>query len=152
MFGTTSISNYVAPGNWTSAVLYKNSSSTWTDGNGGSVLYMAVPWCARQDITNEFHVEDSLLSLSASQEITRLLCNRVNKNPPSVPILSQKNPVHTLPPNSLTSTIIVFSHLHLDLTSDLFLSGFKTKRMYGFLISLTCATCPVHVISLIWPP
>jgi hypothetical protein len=39
---------------------------------------------------------------SATQEIRRILCNlvmyyRIYNNPPLIPVLSQMNPVHTLP-------------------------------------------------------
>jgi len=51
-------------------------------------------------------------------------------------------------PTSWISTIILSSHLRLGLPSGLFPSCFPTKTMYTPLLSLICATCPVHLIIL----
>ena len=87
---------------------------------------------------------------SASQEIPRILWDlkvryRIHKCPPPVPILSQSTPPH---PTSWRPILILSSHLRLGLPSDLFPSGFPTKTLYTPLLSLTCATCPAHLIHL----
>jgi hypothetical protein len=51
-------------------------------------------------------------------------------------------------PISLTSIIILSSHLLPGLPSDLFPSRFQTNILYAFLFSPICVTCPVHLILL----
>jgi hypothetical protein len=49
---------------------------------------------------------------------------------------------------SLLFVLILSFHLRLRLRSGLFRSGFRTKILYVFLISPTCATCPPLSSSL----
>jgi len=77
---------------------------------------------------------------SASQEIPHILWNskvhyRIDKCPPTVPILSQLDPVHTPTSHSWRSILILSSHLCLGLPSGLFPSGFPTKTLYTPLLS-----------------
>jgi hypothetical protein len=51
-------------------------------------------------------------------------------------------------PTSLRSILILSSHLHLGLTSGVFLSDYPIKLLYAFLISPMCATWPAHLILL----
>jgi hypothetical protein len=80
-------------------------------------------------------------SYSVSQEIPRHLSNpkvpySVHKSPPANSVLSQINPVHTVPkPIYVRSTLILFSYLHLGLPSGPFPSGFPIKILYALLIS-----------------
>ena len=67
---------------------------------------------------------------------------------PPVPILSQTNPVYDSPPTSWKSISILFSHLHLGLTSEHFPSGSPTKSLYMPPHSPLCDTCPAHHILL----
>jgi hypothetical protein len=88
----------------------------------------------------------------ATQDFPNSLWNpsvnyRVHKNPPLVPILSQMNPVHTIPSYILRSISILSSRIRLDLSSGLFPCGFPTKTFYVFLFSpmhATCLACPCH--------
>jgi hypothetical protein len=49
----------------------------------------------------------------------------------------------------LKSPILILStHLRLGRPSDLFLSGFPTNILYGFLFSPILVTCPAHLILL----
>ena len=71
---------------------------------------------------------------SATQEIPRIVWYLkvhylIHKSPPSVPILSQIDPVHTLHPHltSRRSVLILSSHLRLGLSSGLLPSGVTTK-------------------------
>jgi hypothetical protein len=74
---------------------------------------------------------------------------RVHRRPPLVPILSQFEPVHTIP--SYLRYILIFStHLRLGLSSGLFHSGFPTNNLYSFLVSPIRATCLAHLILLDW--
>jgi hypothetical protein len=59
--------------------------------------------------------------------------HRVHKSPPLVPILSQFDPIHTIP-SYLRSILILSTHLHLGLPSGLFPSGFPTNILYAFLV------------------
>ena len=74
-----------------------------------------------------------------------------HKSPPTVPILSQSDPVHAPHPTSLRSILILFSRLRLGLPSGLRPWGFSTKFLYAPLLFPLHATCPAHlsVIDLI---
>jgi hypothetical protein len=87
-------------------------------------------------------------SCAATEELSSVLWNRmvhyrVHKSLPLVPILSQIDPVHTIPPS-------LWSNLRLCLPSSLFPSGFPTNILYAFLFSSVVlrATSPVHLILL----
>jgi hypothetical protein len=47
-----------------------------------------------------------------------------------------------------SSTLILFSHLHLNLPSSLFPSVFPTKTTYGFFLLCPACTCPAQLIRL----
>jgi hypothetical protein len=67
------------------------------------------------------------------------------------PILRQINPVHAPPPTNPTSrrsTLILSSHLCLGFLSGHIPSGFRTKTLYGPLLSPIWATCPAHLSLL----
>jgi hypothetical protein len=89
------------------------------------ILYLITPW--RQN--PKFHC-------------------RIHKNPSTIPIPSQVNPLHTPQPISLRSILIPSSHLQLCLSSGLFLSGFPTKTFYVFLSSSMHTTCLAQLIFL----
>jgi len=91
--------------------------------------------------------------LSVSQEIPRILWSpkvhyRIHKCSPSIPILSQINPVHAPHSTSWRYILILSSHLLLGLPSGLFLSGFPTKILHTPLLSPVLATCPAHLFLL----
>lgn len=70
----------------------------------------------------------------------------VHKKPSQVPIPSLTNPVRTTPSISLSSILILSSHLLLGLLSGLFSLGFPTKILYAFRFDLVPATYPAHII------
>jgi hypothetical protein len=74
--------------------------------------------------------------------------HRVHNSPPPVPMLSQANPLYTLPTKLVRSIFIPSSNLCLGHTSGLFRSGFPTRTFYTFLSSPLRATCPTHLILL----
>jgi hypothetical protein len=57
----------------------------------------------------------------------------IHNSLPQVPIMSQMNPVHTVPTYFQITILILFSHWHVGLMSSLFLSGFKAKFCAHFL-------------------
>jgi hypothetical protein len=85
---------------------------------------------------------------AATQELPSILWNpmayyRIHKSPLLVPILSQIDPLHTIP--SLRSILILSTHLRLGLPSSLFPSGFPTKILNAFLFPHSCyIPCPSH--------
>ena len=87
----------------------------------------------------------------ASQEFLCVLWNQkvyywIHKSPPSVPILSQINPVPAPQSTFWRSVLILPSHLRLDLPSSLFPSCFPTKILYTSHISAICTTFSTHLI------
>jgi hypothetical protein len=70
------------------------------------------------------------------------------KYPPTVPILSQINPVRTPQPTSWRSILILTSHLRPSLQRGLFPSGFPTKTIYEPLISAIRVQSPAHLTFL----
>jgi len=73
---------------------------------------------------------------------------RTHKCPPTVPILSQLDPVRTLIFHFLTIRILSF-HLFLGLPCVLFPSGSPKNILYTSLLSLKRATCPAYLIILV---
>jgi hypothetical protein len=76
-------------------------------------------------------------SCAATQELPTTLWNprvryHVHKSPPQPPILSQIDPVHTIP-YYLRSILILFTHLRLGLPSGLFPYVFLTIILYALL-------------------
>jgi hypothetical protein len=74
--------------------------------------------------------------------------HRVHKSPPLVPILSQFDPVPTIPSYLSKILLILSTHLRFGLPSGLFPSGFPTNILYVFLVSPIRATCPTYTH---WP-
>jgi hypothetical protein len=74
--------------------------------------------------------------------------HRVHKRPPSIPILSQLNPLHAPQQNSLRSILIPSSHLPLGLPRGHFPSLFSTNTLYNLFSSPIRVTCPAHIVLL----
>jgi hypothetical protein len=75
--------------------------------------------------------------------------HRVHMSPPLVPILSQIDPIPTIP--SYISKIyfnIVHPSTSWSSPSGLFPYGFPTNILYAFLLSPIRAACPAHLILL----
>jgi len=73
----------------------------------------------------------------------------VHKSLPPILILTRIHPVHTFPPFSLRSFLILSSHLCLDLLCDLFPSVFLIKILYAFL-SVIHYVKQVHNMTLLF--
>ena len=107
-------------------------------------------------LTYLLHREESFLRsemFSDSQEIPHILRNpkvhyHINKCLPSVPLLSQIDPVHVSHPTPSRSILILSSHLCMGLPSGFFPSGFPTKTLYTPHHSPIPATCPTNPILL----
>jgi hypothetical protein len=86
---------------------------------------------------------------SVGQEIIRFLWNPnvhcpVHKSKSPVRILRQVTPCTPSNPISITSILILFSHLRLGLPTGVFLSVFKTKILCAFFICL----CVPHALPI----
>ena len=68
----------------------------------------------------------------------------LHNSPPLIPVQSQMNLVHNLPPYFFQIYFNINFHLHLVLANYLFSSGFPIKTLKSFLLSAIRATCPPH--------
>ena len=85
----------------------------------------------------------------ASKEFPKIYGNRNSiKCRPTVPILSQLDPVHTITSLFLKIHLNFIPHLRLGLPNVLLPSGFPTKTLYTPLPSPIRATCPAYLIVL----
>jgi hypothetical protein len=87
----------------------------------------------------------------ATQELPRILWNpkvhyRVHESPPLVSILSQIDPVNTIPSYLPKIYFNIVHHPRLCVPSGLFPSRFPTNILYAFLFSHIRVTCPAHHI------
>jgi len=73
---------------------------------------------------------------------------RSQYSPPPVLILKKMNEFHALPSYILKFVLILWFRLRLVLPSSLYPTGYKTKTLRGFPVSIMRATCPVHFIFL----
>ena len=75
---------------------------------------------------------------------------RIHKSLPPVPILSQINPVHAFPSHFLKinfNIIFLCTGVHGKVFQAVSFSQFLLKKiLYTAVLSLTCATCPAHLI------
>jgi hypothetical protein len=90
---------------------------------------------------------------AATQELPSILWNpkvyyRVHKSPLLILILSQIDPVHTIPSYLSKIYFNIVQYLRLGLPSVLFPSGFPTNILYVFLLYPIRATFPAHLILL----
>ena len=95
-------------------------------------------WCRKVKFNNAYLLTpwsrvllEKLTGSATIQEIPRILWNRkvyhhIQTCPPSVPFLSQINPIST-PPISRRSILTLPSHLRLGNPNDIFSSGFNTR-------------------------
>jgi hypothetical protein len=79
-------------------------------------------------------------SCAAAQEFSRNLWNLkvyylVQEGHPLIPILSQINPVHTIPFHLPNIYFNIMQPTALSLPNGLFLSGFPTSILYAFIFS-----------------
>ena len=72
---------------------------------------------------------------SASQEIPRILWNRIHKSPSPVPVLGQLDPVRAPTSHLLKVYLNIILPSTLGLPSGLFPSGFPTRTLNAHLIS-----------------
>jgi hypothetical protein len=87
-------------------------------------------------------------SCPANQEIYLTLCKqkfhyRIHNNPPMVPILSQMDPVHSLPSYLLRSVLVLSSHSSLSLVSSV-IASFKIFQPNFICITYLSYTCYMH--------
>ena len=100
--------------------------------NNEKITYLVTQWSSV--------LLEKQTGFSTSQEIPRILWNpkilyRIHKY--CHLSISWASSIHSVPPQptSWRSILILSSHLHLGLPSDLFPSGFPTKTLYTSLIS-----------------
>ena len=90
---------------------------------------------------NEPFVTQGLLHIP--QNLPPTFRHRVHETTPSVPSCSQIYPVHAPHYTSLSSRLILSSHLRLGFPSGLFPSGFPNKILYAPLLPLHVPHAPV---------
>jgi hypothetical protein len=74
---------------------------------------------------------------------------RVHKIPQLDPILRQIIAVYVIPAHFFKVNLRIVIRLRLGLPNSPFLSGFPTKILYAFLLSLVLATCLINVMPFV---
>ena len=114
-----------------------------TDTDPHDLSYLLTPWCRvlLEKLTGLQLVKKFPAIHATRRFITALTSVRHLS-------LSWASPIQSLYPHPTSwRSILISTHLCLDLPSGLLPSSFPTKTLYTPLSSAICATCPAHLMS-----